>query len=256
MRSIVSFTKKELTEHIREGKLLLLVIVFAAFGIMNPATAKLTPWLLDMMSESLSQSGISVGEVTVTAFDSWMQFYKNYPIALIAFILIEGGIFVKEYQSNTLVISLAKGFKRRNVVLSKSAVLLAMWTAFYWMAYYITYVYSDFYWDNSIASHLVYSAFCGWVFGVFCISLLVLFSCAFDAFSIVLGGCGGVVVVSSVLSSFEKLRFYLPTCLTDMTQLIYGNVDASKYTVALIITLLISFASFVAGIVFFEKKQI
>ena len=95
MRSFMTFMKKEMTEQLRSGKLMILGILFVLFGIMNPAVAKLTPWLMELMAESLAQSGMTVTEVTVSALDSWVQFFKNIPMALLAFVLLEGGIFTK-----------------------------------------------------------------------------------------------------------------------------------------------------------------
>ena len=57
MKSFVAFIKKELTEQIRSGKLVLLCILFVLFGIMNPAVAKLTPWLMEMMEGRHSEGG-------------------------------------------------------------------------------------------------------------------------------------------------------------------------------------------------------
>ncbi len=50
MKQLTAFTKKEFMELIRTGKALLLMILFILFGIMNPAIAKLTPWLLETMN--------------------------------------------------------------------------------------------------------------------------------------------------------------------------------------------------------------
>ena len=109
MRSLLAFTKKEITEQARTGKLLFLGILFVLFGIMNPAVAKLTPWLMEQMADSLADMGMNITEVTVTAMDSWVQFFKNIPMALIAFVLLESSIFTKEYRSGTLILSLTKG---------------------------------------------------------------------------------------------------------------------------------------------------
>ncbi|MBO7761668.1 MAG: ABC transporter permease, partial [Clostridia bacterium] len=128
MRVLVAFFKKELCEHVRSGKLLFLVLVFLLLGIMNPAIAKLTPWLLETFAESLAESGIVVGAVTVTARDSWVQFYKNAPMGLIAFVLLESGIFAREYSAGTLILPLTKGLRRETVVLSKGLVLFLLWT--------------------------------------------------------------------------------------------------------------------------------
>ena len=118
MKTLIAFTKKEFMEQRRSGKLLFLTILFVLFGIMNPAIAKLTPWLMEMFADSLAQSGMTVTDVTVTAMDSWVQFFKNIPMALIAFVLLEGSIFTKEYQAGTLILSLTKGLPRKTVVIS------------------------------------------------------------------------------------------------------------------------------------------
>ena len=102
MRSFIAFTKKELTEHIRSGKLTLFGIIFLLIGVMNPAIAKLTPWMYELLADSLAGTGIEITNVTVTAMDSWVQFYKNIPMGLIAFVIIESSIFTKEYSSGTL----------------------------------------------------------------------------------------------------------------------------------------------------------
>ena len=60
MKSLIAFTKKEVTEQIRLGKLMILTILFVLFGVMNPAVAKLTPWLLEIMSDSLAESGMTI----------------------------------------------------------------------------------------------------------------------------------------------------------------------------------------------------
>ena len=96
MKSLIAFMKKEMIEQIRSGKCLLFGILFLLFGIMNPAIAKLTPWILQLTTESLTDMGITVTEISVSAMDSWVQFFKNMPIALIVFVLVQGGIFTKE----------------------------------------------------------------------------------------------------------------------------------------------------------------
>lgn len=83
MKSLLAFMKKEWMEQVRSGRLLILVIIFILLGIMNPAVAKLTPWLLEMMADSLEASGMTVTAVTVSAMDSWVQFFKNAPMGLL-----------------------------------------------------------------------------------------------------------------------------------------------------------------------------
>ena len=112
MKSLLAFIKKDFLEQLRVGKLFIITALFVLFGIMNPLIAKLTPWLLEVMADALAESGMQITNVTVTAMDSWVQFFKNIPMALIAFTLIEGSIFTKEYSSGTLILALTKGLER------------------------------------------------------------------------------------------------------------------------------------------------
>lgn len=256
MRSLLSFIKKEWMEHLRSGRLLILVMVFLLFGIMNPAIAKLTPWLMETMADSLASSGLIVSEVKVTALDSWMQFYKNAPMALIVFVLMESSVFTKEYQSGTLVLALTKGLERFKVVVAKSVVLVVGWTAGYWLCFGITYLYNAYFWDNSIAENLMFSVSCWWLFGLWVIALLVLFSVLTDSNGAVLCGTGGVAFGSYLLGMFPKVKEYLPTLLMDGNSLIYGAAEAEKYYTALGVTGATSLACFVLSILIFNKKKI
>lgn len=256
MKSLLAFTKKEIMEQLRTGRLLILGILFALFGVMNPAIAKLTPWLMEMLSDALAESGMIVTEVTVTAMDSWVQFFKNMPMALIAFVLLEGGIFTGEYQSGTLVLSLTKGLARYKVVVSKTAVLAALWTVGYWLCFGITYGYNAYFWDNAVAQNLMFSVVCWWLFGLWIIALTVLFSTVVKANAGVLIGVGCAVLASYLLGLLPKLREYMPTMLTDGNSLIYGAKETESYVVPLVITGIISIACLVISIPIFSKKNL
>ena len=71
MKSLFAFIKKECMEQFRSGRLWITLALFVLLGIMNPAVAKLTPWLLESFGDSLEQSGILITEVNITALDSW-----------------------------------------------------------------------------------------------------------------------------------------------------------------------------------------
>ena len=85
---MTAFIKKECMELTRTGRLLILGIIFIFFGILNPAIAKLTPWLYELLQDQIADSGLNIGKVSVTAMTSWTQFYKNAPMALIVLILL------------------------------------------------------------------------------------------------------------------------------------------------------------------------
>jgi ABC-2 type transport system permease protein len=243
-------------EQSRTSKPVLLGILFTLFGLMSPVIAKLTPLMVEMMAETMAQSGMIVTEVTVTALDCWTQFYKNVPLALIAFVLVESSIFTREFESGTLLLSLTKGLDRYKVVVAKTVVLVTLWTVGYWLCFGITYAYSVYFWDNSIVQHLWLGAVYLWVFGVLIVGLMMLFSTLSGSNTGVLVGAGGVVLVSYLLSMVPKISKYLPTQLMDGTSLVYGKLTPEDYTAALIITAALSAACFIISIPVFNKKSV
>ena len=256
MKSLIAFIKKEIVEQLRSGRLMILGTLSILFGIMNPAVAKLTPWLLEAMADSLAESGMMVTDVTVSAMDSWVQFFKNIPMALIAFVLLESSIFTREYQSGTLVLSLTKGLKRYEVVVSKTVVLIVLWTVGYWICFGITYGYNAYFWDNALVQNLLFSVVCWWLFGLWVIGLMILFSAIANSNTGVLMGTGGAVLASYLLGLFPKLSEYLPTLLTDGNSLIYGVAEAKTYATAIVIVAVMFVVCFLGGITIFDKKKL
>ncbi|MBR5962423.1 MAG: ABC transporter permease subunit [Clostridia bacterium] len=256
MKSLLAFIRKEMLEQRRSGKLIILGILFAVLGIMSPAIAKLTPWLMEMMVDTLAGNGLVFTPVSVSAMDSWTQFFKNMPIGLIAFVLIESSIFTREYQTGTLVLSLTKGLERYKVVAAKTVVLAFLWTISYWLCVGITYGYTAFFWDNAIAQHLLFSLTCWWVFGLLAVALMVLFSAMAKSNTGVLAGTGSVVLGCYLLSFFSRLKKIMPTMLMDGTSLIYGMAEPKAYTVPLIIAAVMIPVCIAVSVSVFNRKQL
>ena len=256
MRAFLAVFRKEWMEQLRSSRFIILTILFVMFGIMNPAIAKLTPWLFEVMAESLEESGMVVTTVEVDAMTSWVQFFKNVPMALIVFVLMQSSIFTKEYQAGTLVLALTKGLHRYKVVLSKAAVLILMWTALYWIHFGVTYVYNNYFWDNSVAENLLFSVTCWWIFGLWVIAVIVLFSTIASANTGVLVGTGAVVFGFYLISLLPKLTKYLPTLLMDGNSLIYGAKEVDDYTIAIIIAVVTAIICIIGSVPILNKKRI
>ncbi len=256
MRAFVAFLKKEWLEQLRTGKLLMLTAVFVLFGIMNPAMAKLTPWLMESLSESLSQTGMIVTAYEITALDSWTQFFKNMPIALIVFVLAECGIFTKEYNANTLVLCLTKGLSRRKVMLAKTAVLFLLWTALYFICFGITYMYSAYFWDNSIVGSLGFSVFGWWLLGLFAVLLIPFFSAFFNANTGVAAGAGVVFGGAYLAGLIPAVKEYTPSFLMKTAPLMFDQAQSVEYMYAVAVTAVLCVAAVVCALPAFDKKQL
>lgn len=256
MRTLLAFVKKEWMELIRTGKLLILAILFVLFGIMNPAIAKMTPWLMDMVSDSMEETGLAVTAVHVDAMTSWMQFYKNMPMVCVIFLLLFGGIVTAEYQKGTLIHMITKGLKRWKVIAAKGLVVIIIWTCGYWLCYGITYGYNAWFWDNKIASHLVFAAFCLYLIGIWLISLLLLLSTIFGSGSGVLAALGGVFLITYLAGLIPAAKEYMPVYLMRASGLLSGMGGTKEYFRAILITVVFSAVHFGISILCFNKKYI
>lgn len=256
MRQLTAFIKKEWTEQVRTGRLTILLILFVLFGIMNPAVAKLTPWMMSLFADSLADTGMIVTEVTVNALTSWTQFYKNVPMALIVFVLLFSGTLTGEYQKGTLVNMLTKGLGRWKVILAKGLVMVLTWTVCYFLCYGITFAYNVYFWDNSIVPNLFFGPVCLYLAGIWVISLVLLMSSVFGNSSSVLIGTGGVFALAYVAGMIPALKKFVPVKLMDSSGLLLGAAPAGEYTWAVVVTLILSVAGVALAVVCFNRRAV
>lgn len=256
MTQLIAFTKKEWMEVLRTGKFVILTVLFIIFGVMNPAIAKLTPWMMEALSESLEDSGLIVTEAKVDALTSWVQFYKNVPMALIVFLLMFSGILAVEYQKGTLINMITKGLSRWKIVMSKSVVLFLLWSFGYWMCYGITYAYNEYFWDNSIAKDVMFAAFCFYFMGVWLIALVMLMSVVFSSNSAVAVGTGVGFFLFYLVGILPDVKEYLPVRLMDASELLSGIGKTEDYMWAMTVTAILTVGSIAIAVVGFNKKNV
>lgn len=256
MRTFLAFFRKEWLEQVRSSRIVLLIIIFVLFGIMNPAFAKITPWLMETMAESLEETGLTVTEVTVDALTSWTQFYKNIPMALIVFVLLYSGSFSTELQKGTLIPVLTKGFQRWKTVIAKYAMQLIMWTVCYWLCFVITYGYNAYFWDNSIAANIGLAAVLYWLFGVLIISIMLLLSVIAAGAGAVMTGCGAAALAMYFAGLFPYIKDYTPYRLTEGMSLLMKQTTPEKYLAAVILSLCIIALSIAGSIAIFNRKKL
>ena len=256
MKTLFAFLKKEYLEAVRTGKFFVLILLFVLFGIMNPGIAKLTPWMMEMYADTMAESGLIVTDVQVDAMTSWTQFFKNIPIALVAFVLIFSDIFTKEYKSGTLLLVLTKGLSRYKVVLAKTVLLLSLWTLGYWLCFAITYGYNAYFWDNGIANHLYPAVVIWWLFGVWVVCLIVLFSSLLKNNTGVSLCTGGTVLLAYLWNLIPKVKVYSPALLMDAASLLSGAEGVDAYRKAIIISAVISGMCIAASVPVMNKKQL
>ncbi len=222
MAPFLAFLKKEFTEQARTGKLALLMIISCLFGIMNPAVAKLTPWLMEQMSSQLAQTGIQFQEIHIDALTSWAQFFKNMPLVLLTFLLLFSNTLTAEFQKGTLVHMVTKGLARWKILAAKACMMATLWTAGYWASFAITYAYNAYFWDNRVAAHLLFAACCFYLSGLWLISIILPASVYLRSGTAVLLAAGAAYLGAYILSLFAGLTYYSPVHLMDAGGLLAG----------------------------------
>ncbi len=250
-----AYIKKEITEYIRTGRLIILGLIFIFFGILNPAIAKLTPWLMKQFAGDMEKSGFQIGEITVTNLSSWEQYFKNLPMVMIVFVLVIGGAFAAEYKSGGFIFAVTRGLKRDRIVLSKWIMLNLLWTLLFAVNSGITYGYTVYFWGSEGVRNLWFSVMFWWLYGVWMISLFVLMAVSLPTVSGALGGTAAVYFAIYLAGMAPAISKYLPTFLTGGMALITGEKEPVNYEVAAVIAGATAIAMLVGAIVVFRKKQ-
>ena len=253
---MAAYLKKEYMELTRTGKLLILSIIFIFFGILNPAMAKLTPWLYEMLSDTFSEQGLTVGEVKVNALTSWTQYFKNNSMILIVMLLLSASSFTNEYSKGTLVQVVTKGLSRRKIFFSKLLTGFVTWTVMFLIYTGITFGYTKYFWGEDELPELFWAVFMFWLLGILLMSLLSMFGALANNSGQVLLGTGGMFFIYIFLGYIPKLSKYLPTKLMDGMQLLTKAAKVSDYTCAIIISLTVIVISVIIGMITFDKRKL
>lgn len=256
MKPLVAFIKKEYMEAARTGRLTILALLFALFGVMAPAMAKLTPWMMKTLSDTLAESGLIVTDVQMDALDAWAQFFKNIPLALMAFALLFSDSFTREYRAGTLLLALTRGLSRYKVVLAKMVMLFSLWTLGYGLCFAVTYGYAAYFWDNGIAAHLFLAAALWWLFGMWVIGLLVLFSSLLQNNTGVALCTGGSAALAYVLRLIPGAKAYSPARLMDAASLLSGAGETEAYRGAALVAAASGVIFIAAGVAYMNKRQV
>ena len=253
MSGYFAFTKKELTENIRNYRLLIMLALFFFFGVLSPLSAKFTPQIIEAFTINME---ISFEEPT--ALDAWTQFYKNVSqLGLSLTVILFSSCLSNEYTKGTLTIMLTKGLSRRAVILSKFTAATVIMTVSYWLSYGVTYGYTAYLWTGAELSHVFFAAFALWVVALLylCILMLgcVLFRQAFTSILFFLA----ITVVMSLLGMTPLFGTFSPIFLTSKNvDLLSGAVSISQFTAPAITSIIMSIGMLVLAVAAFNKKQL
>ncbi|MGB4661087.1 MAG: ABC transporter permease [Mobilitalea sp.] len=254
MRAYLAFTKKEFCESLRTYKIVIMAAVFLLLGVMNPATAKLTPLLL----EKFMPEGIKITLGAPTALDSWAQFYKNVPqMGLIVLVILYSGIISNEFLHGTLINMLTKGLSRSIVIISKFTMAVLTWSASYALCFVVTYGYTAYFWSGEGIHHIIFAAICLWIFGIVLLSVIIFSGVLYKNSYGCLLFTGGFVMFLLLINIIPKAKEYNPISLVSNNMaLLSGDRLVSDFTFPIIISVIIILGMVALAIPIFNKKQL
>ena len=256
MRQLSYLLRKEFLELVRTKRALVLLIVFGVFGMQNPALAKLTPWMISLMGDSLAKQGVTFGAVAVTSITAWTQYFKNLLMEYILILAMFSGIFAQEYQSGTLINLLTKGVSRAKVAGSKLITVLLSWSVCYWFAFGISLGYTAYFWENALPSGIWLAAIGAYVLGVWFLTLEMAFASALSSGMYALLLTGGVFAACYALSMLPALARFLPPRLGEGLALLTHDMRASDFLPALWIALALSAVQSALCVAGIQRKQL
>lgn len=254
MNNYWAFIKKELLEYTRTYKLLIMLMVFAVFGITNPLMAKLLPDILvSIMSDSIP---MTLPEAS--AYDSWTQFFKNATqMGLLVMGILFSSVLSSELSKGTLINMLTKGLSRTAVIFSKYTCMILVWSISIGICFLLTYSYTAFLFPADSMFHVLFSTFCLWLFGVFLLAVL-LFAATLTKSNY---GCllitGVLIVIFKIVNIIPKVHRYNPISLaTDNLRLITNDIPASSLNCTILTACLLSLFYVMLAVLVFRKKQL
>ena len=254
MRALVAFLRKEWQEALASYRLVILIVLFALFGIMNVFTAKYTPEVISyFVSEEFAKA-----IPTPTLIDAWLQFFKNIgQIGIIVTVILFSGTLTQEYSKGTLTLLVTKGLSRYKIILAKFLVNSFVFTLAFISGILLTFVYGKFYFDSIEVPNLLFGLVTLWLFTIFLLSLINLGSVLFSTNYLVLLFLGGINILLMFLNFIPDVKEFNPISLfTAGTPLIQGDLAQSEIHAAVYVTIGIVILIKILTIVLFNKKSL
>lgn len=254
IRQTLLLVKKEFFEAWRRKRLLVLLVVFTAIGLMSPTLAKLMP---EIMKTALP-AGMDLKLPAPTATDAWTQFFKNsLQFGLLALVLFYADTLCGEAESGTLVNLLTKGLNRTAVVFGKTAYLLSTWTLGFGWAFLVSWGYTRYFFPESGELALVTSCLLLWLYGCLFLSLMMAASAvaangmqSLLLMALLLGG-------SMLLGIFQKIKDYDPFTLGSRNlEWLTGTAVVSDSLPAILLVGLLIVAAVWGAVFIFSRRLI
>lgn len=253
MRIFLVQLRKELREQWRTRKLLIVVVVLLAFGLMSPIFAKIMPDLLETLGEG------QLGEVQIiipepSARDATDQFVKNTTqFGLLLAVLVGFGAIVGERERGQLALIFPHPLPRRVFVLAKFAALAILFGLALLLGALADYAYTVLLFEAPDLGGFGAMVALLYVWLLCLIGLTLLASALGRSMTSAGAIAFGLVLAFSLAASFTNLA---PGALTGWGAALAKELDAPARWGALAVTLAITVLSVGGSALILERQEI
>ena len=245
--------RKELIEHWRTSRFLVLAAIFILFGLTSPLLAKFIPEILKAVPGGEQFAGLVP---TPTMADAIAQYIKNIGQfgILLAFLLSMGAV-VTEKEKGTAALVLVKPLPRGIFILSKFLGLMIIFFISIFLAglggfYYTTLIFSP----PDLSAWIVMNLLI-WILFVVYIAITLLYSTLMRSQAAVIGLSFATLLLIASIGAIPSIAHYLPNQLINWGASLLGPTPISAWP-ALWISLAIILACFSAAWLALDRQEL
>ena len=239
----LTLLSKELREHWRTSKLLVVSAVFLITGLMSPLLAKYTPQLLRLVPDAPPELMAMIPEPTLG--DAILQYTKNtVQFGTLLVIILAMGVVAQEKERGTIAMLLTKPVQRSAVVIAKWLALMMNVTVGLVLcglacALYTAYLFEPL----PLFSFTIANGFLLIFLGVY-LTIALFASTLAKTQSVAAGGAFGGLILMLILGALPRIGDYFPSGLVGWGEALLLGVERPAWgallvSVALILGLLL-----------------
>ena len=212
--------RKEISEHIKTYKLLIVAAVLLLFGLATPLIIKFLPEILKMSGEQIPMQLPTLG-----ATDAIQSYIGNLSqIGLLVAVLISMGSIAQEKERRTIVMTLSKPVGIGSFILAKLAALAVTFGIGLLLGGFGCYFYTVVLLGNfNAADFAVINLLMGFYLLV-CVSVTVMYSALLKSQLAAAGLAFITLIILVVFSNIPIIGEYMPSTLTNWaTNIAFGS---------------------------------
>lgn len=228
MNTFLTSLRKEILETWRTRRLLVLVAVLAAFGMLSPLMAKMMPQIFAFIPGGEQFAGLIPDPSLQDAIDQYNKNIGQFGVLLA--LLLSMGAVAQEKERGTAALMLVKPLPRWAFLIAKFGAVALCFVIALALAGMLGYVYTvllfgaldAFTWAAMnlllLAECLVYAA------------ITLLFSTTLRSQAAAIGASFAALLAISAISAFPQVGMYLPGALAGWAQTLFRSAPAAAWS--------------------------